>query len=179
MVTRELEPCLLSAGHVCNDIISGLLKNAVKFPRPLKGQIFKQDGGLVWGMPSSHSQFMSFWFTYVLFMYILNYPRGRLSVREKFVYSAAGAVVVSLVVASRIVFEYHNWNQVVVGLFLGSVLAACYYLLVSLLREYGVLDSILKTRLFRWWGMKDSFGRGQFATLGEEREKWEREVGVE
>lgn len=175
MITREIEPCIFAAGHVCNDIISGILKNLVKYPRPINGQIFKKDGGLVWGMPSSHSQFMSFWFVYVFFMYIKNWPKG-LNRIEKMVYTIGSGLLVAIVIASRIIFEYHNWNQVIVGLLLGGTLATCYYILVCLLREYGIINVILKHSLFKWWGMKDSFGNGSFKTIQEERKEWEKEV---
>lgn len=176
IVTREVEPCIFAAGHVCNDIISGIFKNIVKYPRPIKGQIFKQDGGLVWGMPSSHSQFMSFWLTYTFFTYIQNYPKYHLSRLEKIFYTTAGLAVVALVVASRIVFEYHNWCQVIVGLVLGNTLASAYYIFICFLREYGVINRLLKSKIMRFWNMKDSFGTGTFFTLKEERQNWEKEV---
>lgn len=176
MVTREVEPCLFAAGHVCNDVISGIFKNVVKYPRPVNGQIFKQDGGLVWGMPSSHSQFMSFWATYITLMYVQNWPYYRLSKCQKMVSVAGVLSCVSIVVGSRIIFEYHNWNQIIVGLVFGSTLASTYYIFVSLLREYGILDCILQLELFRRWGMKDGFGRGMFKTLSEERAEWEKET---
>lgn len=178
IVTREVEPCIFAAGHVCNDLISGIFKNLVKYPRPLRGQVFKQDGGLVWGMPSSHSQFMSFWFTYTYFTYIQNYPQYQLSTAEKIFYSLGGLGVVALVVASRILFQYHNWFQVIVGLILGNTLASAYFLLVCLLREYGIIDMILNTKIMKWWKMKDSIGSGRFLTLEQEREAWESSVGI-
>lgn len=82
----------------------------------------------------------------------------------------------SVVVGSRIIFEYHNWNQIIVGLVFGSMLASAYYVFISLLREYGVLDRVLQLEIFRWWGMKDGFGRGMFKTLAEERAEWEKET---
>lgn len=176
LITREIEPCLLAFGHVCNDIISGIFKKFVKYPRPVNGQIFKKGSGLVWGMPSSHSQFIAFWFTYTVLMYITNYPGGRLGRVEKVAYTAVCLGVVLLVVASRILFEYHNWNQVIVGLLLGSTLSSAYYLAVCVFREYGIFDAILKMKVFKWWGMKDSFGRGTFKTIEEERIEWEKVV---
>ncbi|TID30675.1 hypothetical protein CANINC_000742 [Pichia inconspicua] len=176
IVTREIEPCIFAAGHVCNDIISGILKNLVKYPRPIRGQIFKKDGGLVWGMPSSHSQFMSFWITYTFLSYIQNYPKNSLSRLEKIIFTTMGMAMVMLVVASRIVFEYHNWYQVIVGLILGNTLASAYYIFVCILREYGIINVLLNNRIMRLWNMKDSFGAGTFATLKEERQKWEHDT---
>lgn len=176
LLTREIEPCLFAAGHVCNDIISGVFKNMVKYPRPLNGQIFKKGGGLVWGMPSSHSQFMAFWLVYTSLMYIVNNPVRKYRLVEKIGYSLAGLCVVGVVVASRIVFEYHNWCQVIVGLLLGSVLSSAYYSFVCVLREYGVLDCILMAGPFKWWGMKDTFGRGWYKTIECEREEWEKAI---
>lgn len=176
VITREIEPCLFAAGHVCNDILSSIFKNIVKYPRPLRGQIFKQESGLAWGMPSSHSQFMSFWFTYIFYMYILNWPYSRLSVMERVIFSLAGLGVVCIVIASRIMFEYHNWNQVIVGLLLGSTLANLYCIFINILREYGILDWMLKMKIFKWWKMKDGFGRNLFKSLSEERKEWENSV---
>jgi dolichyldiphosphatase len=176
ILTRELEPCLFAFGHVCNDIISGIFKKIFKYPRPINGQIFKQDSGLAWGMPSSHSQFMAFWFTYTFFMYIKNNPNKRFSKIEKIIFTIISINVVLLVVASRIIFEYHNWNQINVGLLLGSSLACIYYIIVCVLREYGFFDFLLKINIFKWWKMKDNFGRGNFKTLEEERNEWERLV---
>lgn len=173
MVTRELEPCLFAFGHVCNDIISGIFKKLVKYPRPINGQIFKTDGGLEWGMPSSHSQFMSFWFMYILLSYILNWPYGELTKTGKFGFTLISFLVVTLVVSSRIYFEYHNWNQVIIGLLLGSTLSTTYYIVVSILREYGFFDYLLRLQIFKYWGMKDSFARGMFKTLKQERIDWE------
>lgn len=178
VITRELEPCLFALGHVCNDIISGIIKNLVKYPRPVRGQIFKKDGGLVWGMPSSHSQFMSFWCIYVILMYIYKWPYRKLTCLEKMVYIISTLIVVMIVVFSRIIFEYHNWNQVIVGLLLGSTLSSAYVTLVTILREYGIFDVFLQLKIFKKLEVKDGFGRGAFKTLHEEREEWEKLVKV-
>ncbi|AWU77196.1 uncharacterized protein C5L36_0C11010 [Pichia kudriavzevii] len=178
VITREIEPCIFAAGHVCNDILSGILKNTVRYPRPIRGQIFKQDGGLVWGMPSSHTQFMSFWFTYTLLAYILNYPGPSISKKCQLIYSIGAMFTVGMVIASRIVFEYHNWNQVIVGLLLGSVLACFYWVFVNLLREYGIIDRLLSGKIFKLLLVKDSFGRGSFPLLEDERRVYEEIVSV-
>lgn len=178
MVTRELEPCLFAFGHVINDLISGILKNLVKYPRPLKGRIYKNDGGLEWGMPSSHSQFMSFWFTYILLNYIINWPYYRLSKLSKIFFTIISILTVSSVVLSRILFEYHNLNQIIVGLLLGSTISTIYFILISFFREYGIFDYLLKFSIFKWWNMNDGFGRGMFNTLKKDRLEWENQIYI-
>lgn len=185
LLTREIEPCLLAAGQVINDITSGLFKKLVKYERPINGRIFKQDGGLIWGMPSSHSQFMAFWSTYVILTYIYHYPPkciaklpfkwcqgiGRLI--TKIVCVATVLLCVSFVVASRLYFEYHNYNQVTVGLLLGSLLGSIWYLFVSIIRDIGVLDWVLHWKIADMLLMKDSYGKlDVLDDLQTERSKW-------
>ena len=75
-------------------------------------------------------------------------------------------------------FEYHNWNQVIVGLLLGSVLACFYWVFVNLLREYGIIDRLLSGKIFKLLLVKDSFGRGSFPLLEDERRVYEEIVSV-
>ncbi|KAG0683215.1 hypothetical protein C6P40_002510 [Pichia californica] len=159
MVSRELEPCLFAFGHVINDIISTIFKKIVKFPRPINGQIFKNDSGLEWGMPSSHTQFMAFWFIYINLSYIQNWPYYKLNFFWKLIFTYSTLLIVTLVILSRIIFEYHNINQIIVGLLLGTTLSTIYFIIISIFREYGIFDYILNYSIFKWWGMKDGFGR--------------------
>lgn len=185
LLTREIEPCLLAAGQVINDIVSGVFKKLVKYERPMNGRVFKEDGGLVWGMPSSHSQFMAFWSTYCTLMYLWHNPPqsmfnlpDTIAKFEKKLVKALGlcGVVscVSLVVASRLYFEYHNINQVIVGLCLGSLLGSLWFTFVCVIRDLGLINWVLHWRVADILLMKDSYSGVSSSTrsLKEERSLW-------
>lgn len=184
LLTREIEPCLLAVGQVINDITSSVFKKLVKYERPLNGRVFKESGGLTWGMPSSHSQFIAFWSTYCTLMYLWHYPPKAVfnlpfNIRkfEKGLVKLLGCsglvVSVSLVVASRLYFEYHNVNQVIVGLSLGSLLGSLWYLLVCVVRDIGLINWVLHWRIADILLMKDSYGSPSTSiSLKDERSIW-------
>ncbi|CAI4494140.1 CIC_collapsed_G0020790.mRNA.1.CDS.1 [Saccharomyces cerevisiae] len=66
IITRELEACIVAFGQLMNEIFNNVIKNIIKQPRPVSfGASFQNDtirSG--YGMPSAHSQFMGFCFTY-------------------------------------------------------------------------------------------------------------------
>ncbi|VEU24238.1 DEKNAAC105413, partial [Brettanomyces naardenensis] len=74
LVTREIECCIIAGGQVINDFISTILKDCIQFERPVNGQIFKKEGRLVYGMPSSHSQFVAFFSVYILLKMRYQWP---------------------------------------------------------------------------------------------------------
>lgn len=184
LLTREIEPCLLAVGQVANDVVSGAFKKLVRYERPLRGRVFKEEGGLLWGMPSSHSQFMAFWATYCALMYVWHSPpkalfnvshiRGTLEQRiVRLLGLAVLGTTLSFVVASRLYFGYHNIFQVAVGVLLGAFLGASWYVVVCLSRDSGLVNWVLTWPMAEIMLMKDTFSRG---SLRAEREAWKRSV---
>lgn len=175
LTDRELEPCIMAGGQVVNDLISTLLKQKFKFARPLEGQIFKKEGRLVYGMPSSHSQFIMFFSTYMILKMVYQWPY-RIDRKYKSGAVISLAICVGLVTYSRLFFSYHTIDQVAVGCFLGSFISCSYFSAISILRDYGILDWLLKWKICKVFQIKDSFHTKQFRTLREEREAWEEKL---
>ncbi|GME70471.1 unnamed protein product [Ambrosiozyma monospora] len=171
VTTREIEPCFMALGQTINDIISIIFKKIVKFERPKVGQIFKTDGGLVYGMPSSHSQFVAFFTTYLVLKMCLQWPH-RLSPSALAGSIALVLVSFALVVYSRLYFQYHTVAQCVVGCLLGLFLGSGYFLTVSLARDIGIVDWVLSWNIAGCFSMKDSFNSQHYPTLEKERQDW-------
>lgn len=171
-VTRELESCIMAAGQVINDVLSTTFKALVKIERPSGGQIFKKDSRLVYGMPSSHAQFVAFFGIYLLLKMRYQWPY-QIHNFVKIISVLALGVFAFLIIYSRLFFEYHNLAQVIVGGLLGTFLGAGYFVAVSLLREYGVTDAILQWRPFAQLYVKDTFNSDKYRLLSEERKEWE------
>ncbi|OBA16906.1 uncharacterized protein OGAPODRAFT_38952, partial [Ogataea polymorpha] len=156
VVTREIECCLIALGQVINDVISCMLKKLVKLERPTKGQIFKKEGGLVYGMPSSHAQFMAFFVTYMSLRMFLQWPTP-VERSTKIGLSVLLVAAQVLVCYSRLYFEYHDLAQIWVGTLLGQVLGSLCFLVVALLRDLGVVNRALDLQICQFLFMKDSF----------------------
>ncbi|ODV84855.1 hypothetical protein CANARDRAFT_200106 [[Candida] arabinofermentans NRRL YB-2248] len=171
VITREVESCLLAFGHVLNDLTSCIIKKLSKFERPIEGQIFKTDGSLAYGMPSSHSQFVSFLTCYMTLKMLLQWPTA-LSKKCQIVSIGSLLAVQFSVVYSRVYFSYHNFYQVFVGTILGIFLSSAYFLLVSILRDVGLINWLLDWNICQLLQMKDSFDGSKVTTLADERNNW-------
>ncbi len=172
LTDRELEPCIIAGGQVVNDLISTLLKQKIRFARPIKGQIFKKDGHLVYGMPSSHSQFIMFFSTYMILKMSYQWPYH---IERIYKIGAITSLLlgIGLIIYSRLFFSYHTIDQVVVGCFLGTFLSCGYFGAISILRDYGLLNWFLKWKVCELLRIKDSFHTNKYRTLKEERDTWE------
>lgn len=173
VVTRELECCIVAAGQVVNDFVSTLLKQLIRFDRPVNGMIFKKESRLLYGMPSSHSQFIAFFAMYFILKMKYQWPY---KINALYDTGAKLLLLIAtlLITYSRLFFEYHTFNQILVGLLLGYFVAAWYFIFVSLLRDYGILDWLLSWKLFKLLQMKDSFHTTSYRSLQMERIEWEK-----
>ncbi|KAG0328590.1 hypothetical protein BG000_000421 [Podila horticola] len=132
---RDLKAVIMLGGQLLNEVVNQALKRLVKQARPTE---YLGDG---YGMPSSHSQFMAYFATY---MVILMYRSG--SDSNILMAHAVSAIVVVwaiLVVYSRVHLYYHTWQQVVAGTVCGCVFAVGYYYVVKALRSKGLMDWIV------------------------------------
>jgi dolichyldiphosphatase len=117
---------VLLSGLVFSELCNYLLKNLIKSPRPYnkwteelaRKQCFsygdeRYDAG--YGMPSAHSQFMSFFAGFLLL------PRlGKWKLWSNGTAIVLWSIVVCL---SRVHHEYHTIEQVITGCFIGAVLS--------------------------------------------------------
>ncbi|KAF9295886.1 hypothetical protein BGZ74_010573 [Mortierella antarctica] len=121
LTTRDLTPILMLAGQALNECVNFVLKRLVKQARPTE---YLGDG---YGMPSSHSQFMAFFATYLT---ILMYRSVHL--------------------------YYHTWQQVVAGTICGCLFATGYFYFVNnFLRSKGMQDWMVGNSFAHWVLLRD------------------------
>ncbi|KAG0349710.1 hypothetical protein BG005_010805 [Podila minutissima] len=148
LTTRDLTPILMLAGQALNECVNFVLKRLVKQARPTE---YLGDG---YGMPSSHSQFMAFFATYLT---ILMYRRGSTpgSVSPHVV--TACVILWSVVVVySRVHLYYHTWQQVVAGTICGCLFATGYFYFVNnFLRSKGMQDWMVGNSFAHWALLRD------------------------
>ncbi|KAF9096818.1 Dolichyldiphosphatase 1 [Mortierella sp. AM989] len=133
---RDLKPLVMLAGQLANELLNQILKRLVKQARPTE---YLGDG---YGMPSSHSQFMAYFSTY---MVILMFRRG-IEPGAIIPQLVCAAVVIwsGLVVYSRVHLFYHTWQQVAAGTICGCAFALIYYQIVNrIVRPMGILEWIV------------------------------------
>ncbi|KAF9313212.1 hypothetical protein BG003_005502 [Podila horticola] len=146
LTTRDLTPILMLAGQALNECVNFVLKRFVKQARPTE---YLGDG---YGMPSSHSQFMAFFATYLT---ILMYRRGvtpgsisDLITNEAFSRPRADPISVHL--------YYHTWQQVVAGTICGCLFATGYFFFVNnFLRSKGMQDWMVGNSFAHWALLRD------------------------
>lgn len=127
IITRELEACIVAFGQLMNEIFNNVIKNIIKQPRPVSfGASFQNDtirSG--YGMPSAHSQFMGFCFTYNSLKIYTSWKN--LNFLEKCIFSGALALLSFCVCFSRVYLHYHNLDQVIVGFSVGALTGSLYF----------------------------------------------------
>ncbi|KAI8346591.1 phosphatidic acid phosphatase type 2/haloperoxidase [Mortierella sp. GBAus27b] len=144
--TRDLSVLLMLVGQFLNECINFVLKRTIKQERPTAHLDLGLGDG--YGMPSSHSQFMAYFATYLI---ILMYRGGSPGVITHFL-SVGVAIWAVLVIYSRVHLYYHTWQQVVAGSLCGCAFAAGYYFFVQrFLRSKGMHDWMLDNAVGRWF----------------------------
>lgn len=170
LITREIEPALLAAGQVGNDIVNNIVKYTIREDRPFQFDKFQQNSLRAhYGMPSAHSQFMGFVAGYAILKLWLQVTSLRK--QTKAASSVAAVVLVALVAFSRVYLYYHTAKQVVYGVLLGVAIGVSWFLVVCLMREVGLVDWVLEWRVSKMLYMKDSFSSSP-VTLQDEYEMW-------
>ncbi|XP_046438506.1 dolichyldiphosphatase 1-like [Daphnia pulex] len=126
---RDLHTISYLLGLVLNEGINYVLKHTLRQGRPLVRPSLLHE----YGMPSSHSQFMWFFTTYMfLFIWVrlrhISYTNTIWICIWKTAISVACLVASIIVAIARIYLQYHTASQVIVGGLLGSVLAVSWFL---------------------------------------------------
>ncbi|KAH3686032.1 hypothetical protein WICPIJ_003032 [Wickerhamomyces pijperi] len=170
LTTREVEPVIMAAGQVVNDIINNVAKNHIKQVRPYNFEGFQASGlRSGYGMPSAHSQFMGFFATYLILRIWIQW-KG-LSVLRKIISTISLGALSWCVMYSRVYLYYHSVPQVLVGLGIGTTLGLVYYFTIDVLRSIGLVDYVLSWGLADWFHVKDSCYYEPLS-LREERALW-------
>ena len=156
------------AGQMTCEVLNFGLKRLIKEERP------QQMHGKGYGMPSSHSQFVSFFsISFTLFLLLRHqpshsppitkqvsgaaiYPTYKQStVAERVLLSALALAGAASVCASRIYLSYHTPKQVMVGVGAGAGFAMFWFALTTALRRAGWIEWALETQLARLVRMRD------------------------
>lgn len=155
LVTREIEPVIVVAGHLCSEIVNKVLKILLKNPRPDFHREFGSGGSLSYGMPSAHSQFIGFFAAY--YVCVIVFKVGHLKRWQRVTWLAVLTFVGLCVAGSRVYLMYHTWQQVVVGVTVGIVFGIFYFIFSSLVRDMGIVDWVLNWPLIKYFNVKDSY----------------------
>lgn len=156
IITREIEPVIVVAGHLVGEVANKVAKSLLKLPRPDFHKDFGAGSyGSSYGMPSAHSQFMGFFAAYFILIIINKVPT--LERKTRLVASISLAVCSCLVAFSRVYLYYHTIPQVLVGLMIGVVLGLLLFGFSSLMRDIAVVDWVLTWPIVNFFHIKDSY----------------------
>jgi len=166
--TREIEVLLMFAGQMACEILNFGLKRLIKEERP------QQMHGKGYGMPSSHSQFVSFFSISLTFFLLLRhqpyslhrdankaagaaiYPTYKQStLLERLLLSVLALTGAASVCASRVYLSYHTPKQVLAGVAAGVIFALAWFMFTTALRRTGWIEWSLETQLARLVRMRD------------------------
>ncbi|KAJ9217046.1 hypothetical protein DTO166G4_1506 [Paecilomyces variotii] len=145
--SREVEVILMFAGQMGCEALNFVLKRLIKEERP------KQMYGKGYGMPSSHSQFVSYFaVSLILFLLFRHLPTpsstsASRSYTERLIISVLACIGATSVSVSRIYLNYHTPKQVLAGCAAGVVYAIFWYCFTAYLRHAGWVDWALDTEL--------------------------------
>ncbi|KAF3922638.1 Dolichyldiphosphatase [Orbilia brochopaga] len=147
---RELEIVLACAGQLGNEAVNYVLKRLIKEARPtdLKGKGY--------GMPSSHTQFMFFFATYISLWIALR--NNAIQVAVKPLLLAVLPVLATAIAAARVYLHYHTTRQVLVGAGAGVVIGVGWFVATALMKGFagGVIwDSLLENPISKALYIKD------------------------
>ncbi|KAJ1890285.1 hypothetical protein LPJ81_005964, partial [Coemansia sp. IMI 209127] len=145
---REIAGILLLAGQLTNETFNLVLKVIIQQERP---NLHLGDG---YGMPSSHSQFMTFFVVYTVVYLETHISTNEIHKRAV----QAGAIALGLLVMiSRIYLGYHTALQVVAGGLIG-VCSGCFWLWFVERAIYAskAVDVALDWPICKWLLIRDS-----------------------
>jgi dolichyldiphosphatase len=103
---RELVTITWLVGHLLNEVVNFGLKRLLKEERPAGAPKVGFDSH---GMPSAHSQFMGFFLSFAICMFVV---RVRVNIFLKLIAAACSLILSTLVCYSRIELGFHTVPQV-------------------------------------------------------------------
>ena len=173
---RDVHVMYIFTGQVINEWMNSIFKLIFKRQRPKGSQ--RKD----YGMPSAHAQFMGYIMTYLILLLIYHVrfsetkkttsrnndhnnaeirqslASATLPLSEKFIKGVSISFVIGTsmaVILSRIYLNYHNLEQVLVGVLLGSQIGLTWFLLYQFLLNRGWIDQFCRWRLARMFLIKN------------------------
>ncbi|KAL0273982.1 UNVERIFIED_CONTAM: hypothetical protein PYX00_006530 [Menopon gallinae] len=124
---RDLHTISFFIGTIFNEFLNLILKHIFCEARP----VFRNSLYTEYGMPSSHSQFMWFFTTYIVYFVFIRLQHMNNKTTLETIWRTALTVVCLLaamaVTYSRIYLQYHTWNQVLTGILVGFIFASIWF----------------------------------------------------
>jgi len=183
--TREFLVITMWAGQLFGELLNWVIKHSIKQDRPI------ENIGNGYGFPSSHSQYMAY-FTSFLVCHL--YSRHRFSScgipALDFLFRVAVYVALlawaGLVAYSRYYLGYHNANQILWGLAIGSLLGTTLYAVAQAIpNQYPssslgqVKTALLNNPIIVWLQIRDGWtvwaDGGREAEWFRWREEWKKQ----
>ena len=154
------------AGQMGCEALNFLLKRWIREERPRRKSesLVKESHGLItlaemngkgYGMPSSHSQFVTFFsLSLSLFLLLRHVPNPTtthtpISLPERALLSLVACICAAAVALSRVYLNYHTSRQVLVGCGAGAGFAIVWFGFTSYIRRTGWIDWALDTQWAR------------------------------
>ncbi|KAM0713975.1 hypothetical protein Q7P37_010938 [Cladosporium fusiforme] len=172
--SREIEILIMFAGQMACEGLNWVLKRYIREDRPA------QMLGKGYGMPSSHAQFVAFFAVYLGLWVVVRHDPWKENASKTHVPTpmwqrvalALAAMTGAVAVAqSRIHLNYHTPRQVYIGFAVGSLCAVAWFIVTSVGRHCGMIDSLLDFGPLRWLRMRDLLVNEDMVDAGWER--WE------
>ncbi|XP_021949754.1 dolichyldiphosphatase 1 [Folsomia candida] len=119
---RDLHTITFFVGQLGNEVLNMVLKKVIREPRPMRREVNYNE----WGMPSSHSQFVTFFALYSALFILFRLPATKLGHKLGLITFLTG--IASGVIYSRIYLMYHTLSQVGWGAAIGGAVALVWFL---------------------------------------------------
>ncbi|KAJ8753973.1 hypothetical protein K2173_001871 [Erythroxylum novogranatense] len=148
---RELQGLFFAVGLLISQFISEVIKTSVQQARPATCALLEMCDSHGW--PSSHSQYMFFFATYVTLLTIKGL--GFREFTKKWVANLVTWSLAVLTMYSRVYLGYHSVAQVYAGATLGIVLGSSWFWVVNSLIFY-YFPAIEESKFGRMFYLKDT-----------------------
>ncbi|ETM47157.1 hypothetical protein L914_08062 [Phytophthora nicotianae] len=143
---RDLDSVSMFLGQVVSEVINKILKKTINQQRP--------DGARMSGsgMPSAHSQFISYFASYAV-----AYTYSRLNAHRYIEqwFTIVGCIFLAVFTCySRVRLGYHTKDQVVVGAIVGAIVGFSWHSLISTVSPW-LFPLIAQSRLAQFFYLRD------------------------
>ncbi|KAI9459023.1 PAP2-domain-containing protein [Russula earlei] len=178
---REITVINMWAGQFCCEALNLVIKRLLKQGRP-PGSV-----GNGYGFPSSHSQYMGYFATFLILHF---HFRHKISTNgywmtDKTLRTSVYSIIVTWAVTvaySRYYLSYHSISQILWGVCIGISFGGSFYVVAELLptrRPNSLLGRartlLLRNPVFMWLRIRDGWAVWPDGGLEEEWQRWDRE----
>jgi dolichyldiphosphatase len=176
---REITVINMWAGQFFCEAFNLVIKRMVKQGRPA-GSVANG-----YGFPSSHSQYMGYFATFLILHLHFRHKFGLRDSSESILFRALAYIVLiawaSIVAYSRYHLSYHSVSQILWGVCIGVSFSICFYLVTELIPTrrpnslFGkVRTYILRNPISQWLRIRDGWAVWQDGGWEDQWQLWDR-----